>query len=59
MFRHAQSDGAKLALCVDDRNVSYSELAVLAQRTAAWLTRDAARPVRTGNIVDSLNREHR
>jgi D-alanine--poly(phosphoribitol) ligase subunit 1 len=44
MFRHAQFDGARLALCVDDRNVSYSELAVLAQRTAAWINRDAARP---------------
>ena len=44
MFRHAQSDGTRLALSVGDRNVSYSELAVLAQRTAAWLNRDPARP---------------
>jgi D-alanine--poly(phosphoribitol) ligase subunit 1 len=44
MFRHAQSDGTRLALSVGDQNVSYSELAVLAQRTAAWLNRDPARP---------------
>jgi amino acid adenylation domain-containing protein len=44
MFRHAQADGSRLALSVDDQNVSYSELAALAQRTAAWLNRDPARP---------------
>ena len=44
MFRHAQSDASTLALSVGDRNLSYSELAVLAQRTAAWLTRSPARP---------------
>ncbi len=44
MFRHAQSDGTRLALSVGDQNVSYFELAVLAQRTAAWLNRDPGRP---------------
>ena len=44
MFRHAQSDGTRLALSVGDQNVSYSELAVLAQRMAAWLNRNPARP---------------
>ncbi len=44
MFRHAQSDGSRLALSVDNLNVSYSELAALAQRTAAWLNRDPERP---------------
>src|SRR5580704_436235 len=44
MFRHAQSDGTRLALSVGDQNVSYAELAVLTQRMAAWLNRDPARP---------------
>jgi D-alanine--poly(phosphoribitol) ligase subunit 1 len=44
MFRNAQVDGTRLALAVGDQNVSYSELAVLTQRMAAWLNRDPARP---------------
>src|SRR3984957_3683929 len=44
MFRHAVSDGPRLALSVGDQNVSYSDLAILAQRTSTWLNRDPARP---------------
>jgi D-alanine--poly(phosphoribitol) ligase subunit 1 len=44
MFRHAQSAGRRLALSVGEQNISYSELAVLAQRTSAWLNRDPNRP---------------
>ncbi len=44
MFQHAQSNGARLALSVGEQNISYSELAVLAQRTAAWLNCGPARP---------------
>jgi D-alanine--poly(phosphoribitol) ligase subunit 1 len=44
MFRHSQSQGERLAVSVGDQNLSYSELAALAQRTAAWLNQDATRP---------------
>ncbi len=44
MFRHSQSQGERLAVSVGEQNLSYSELAVLAQRTAAWLNQDTARP---------------
>src|ERR1700691_913722 len=44
MFRHAQSAGSRLALSVNGQNVSYAELAVLAQRTAAWLNHGPDRP---------------
>jgi amino acid adenylation domain-containing protein len=44
MFRHAQAEGSRLALSVDGQNVSYSELAALSQRMAAWLNQDPVRP---------------
>ena len=44
MFRNARSAGTRLALAVGDQNVSYSELAVLTQRMAAWLNREPSRP---------------
>jgi len=57
MFRHAQSDGSRLALSVDGRNVSYAELATLAQRTARWLTHGPDRPRRFVAVLASRSLE--
>ncbi|HLW76504.1 MAG TPA: amino acid adenylation domain-containing protein [Bryobacteraceae bacterium] len=43
MFRHAQADGSRLAVSVDNHDVSYAQLAVLAQRTSAWLNQGPPR----------------
>jgi amino acid adenylation domain-containing protein len=44
MFQHSLTNGLSLALSVADHDLSYSELAVLAQRTARWLTAGSSRP---------------
>jgi amino acid adenylation domain-containing protein len=44
LFDHAQCDGSRLALSVGDRNLSYAELAALAQRTGQWLSQGPDRP---------------
>src|SRR5580693_8034590 len=44
LVHHAQRDGSRLALSVGDQNLSYAELAALAQRTGQWLSQGPARP---------------
>jgi D-alanine--poly(phosphoribitol) ligase subunit 1 len=44
LYRNAQKDGSRLALSVGERNLSYAELAALAQRTGQWLNQGPARP---------------
>jgi D-alanine--poly(phosphoribitol) ligase subunit 1 len=44
MFRNSRSQGERLAVSVGNHNVSYAELAMLAQRTSAWLNQNASRP---------------
>ena len=44
MFRHSMTQGSRLAVSVGGREVSYAELAALAQRVARWITAGTSRP---------------
>ena len=43
LFEHARKQSSSLALSVSGNDLSYGELASLAQRTARWLTAGASR----------------
>jgi D-alanine--poly(phosphoribitol) ligase subunit 1 len=44
VFEHARRNGSRLAVSVAGSDLSYSELAALAQRIARWLTAGPSRP---------------
>src|SRR5438477_269452 len=44
LYQHSRQNGNRLAISVDGREVSYGELASLAQRVARWLTGGPSRP---------------
>lgn len=57
VFEHARKNGSRLALSVSGNDLSYRELAALAQRTARWLTAGPSRKPGFVGILASRSAE--